>query len=521
MAKAKSKKTKSKKSGGATPPSKVRRPLLIVDKSDLPAVAAQLATLFADSDKLFERGDIVKLFKKAGGFSTIRANANDIINAAHKICRPVIQRENDEGEIINLPITLPRTVANLYQNLHGEWGVRELGGVCPTAILSSDGSIRTARGYDPATKFWCVGIDIPPIPTRPSLRDAKGALRVLRAMFATFPFSDAMTVSRSPHGRSVDTSKPPALDESAYLTALITAVCRSSLPLAPGLALRAPHLSGSGTGKGLLVSAISQIAYNGNPRRFTSSGETAELEKRLTAALVSAAPMISIDNTNDQTVHSNLLASVITENPVEIRQFHQNTEFITVDTHAFILINGNLFRLAEDLVRRFILCEVDARCENPEQRRFRKKFRNELDKHRRELLVAVLTIWRWGRLNRLDRGITLGSFEEWGEWCRDPLLALGCADPVVRMDKVKSEDPRRQQVAQFFSAWHARHGDREMEVSELDPTLWELAGPYGRNRQVMADFVKKLDAVTLGGFALKRIKTAKWSNSIYTVTKTK
>jgi hypothetical protein len=27
--------------------------------------------------------------------------------------------------------------------------------------------------------------------------------------------------------------------------------------------------------------------------------------------------------------------------------------------------------------------------------------------------------------------------------------------------------------------------------------------------------------VTLGGFVLKRIKTAKWSNSIYTVTKTK
>lgn len=521
MAKAKSKKTQAKKSRGATPLSKPRRPLLIVDNSDLPAVAAELATLFADSDKLFERGDLVKLFKKAGGFSTIRANAHDIINAAHKICRPVIQRENDEGEIVNQPITLPRTVANLYQNLHGEWGVRELAGICPAPILSSDGSIRTARGYDPATKFWCVGIDIPSIPTRPSLRDAKGALHVLRKMFATFPFTDAMTVSRSPHGRSVDTSKPPGFDESTYLTALITAVCRSSLPLAPGLALRAPHLSGSGTGKGLLVSAISQIAYNGNPRRFTSSGETAEFEKRLTAALVSAAPMISIDNTNDQTVHSNLLAHVITENPVEIRQFHQNTNFITVDTHAFILINGNAFRLAEDLVRRLIFVELDARCENPEQRRFSKNFRIELDKRRRELLGAVLTIWRWGRHNPLDRGITLGSFEEWGEWCRDPLLALGCADPVGRIDKVKREDPQRQQVAQFFSAWHARHGDREMEVTELDPALWELAGPYGRNRQGMADFVKKLDAVTLGGFVLKRIKTAKWSNSIYTVTKTK
>jgi hypothetical protein len=35
----------------------------------------------------------------------------------------------------------------------------------------------------------------------------------------------------------------------------------------------------------------------------------------------------------------------------------------------------------------------------------------------------------------------LGSFEQWAEWCRDPPLALGCRDPVERIDAVKSDDP--------------------------------------------------------------------------------
>jgi hypothetical protein len=37
----------------------LRRPLLIVDNSDLPAVAAELSTRFAASDKLFERGELL------------------------------------------------------------------------------------------------------------------------------------------------------------------------------------------------------------------------------------------------------------------------------------------------------------------------------------------------------------------------------------------------------------------------------------------------------------------------------
>jgi hypothetical protein len=59
-------------------------------------------------------------------------------------------------------------------------------------------------------------------------------------------------------------------------------------------------------------------------------------------------------------------------------------------------------------------------------------------------LAALLTIWRCGCLaDGLMQGITLGSYEQWCGWVRDPLLTLGCRDPVERMSEAKARDPFR------------------------------------------------------------------------------
>ncbi len=54
-------------------------------------------------------------------------------------------------------------------------------------------------------------------------------------------------------------------------------------------------------------------------------------------------------------------------------------------------------RISEDLARRFLVVELDAKCENPEQRAFHEDFETSIKARRTELLGAVLTIWRWGR----------------------------------------------------------------------------------------------------------------------------
>ena len=66
---------------------------------------------------------------------------------------------------------------------------------------------------------------------------------------------------------------------------------------------------------------------------------------------------------------------------------------------------------------------------------FRGGFLDGIVRRRIELLEAALTILRYGRQHgdQLQRGRPLGSFEQWAEWVRDPLLTLGCADPVEEM----------------------------------------------------------------------------------------
>jgi hypothetical protein len=69
-------------------------------------------------------------------------------------------------------------------------------------------------------------------------------------------------------------------------------------------------------------------------------------------------------------------------------------------------------------------------------------------------------------------GRPLASFEQWAEWCRDPLLALGCRDPVERIDAIKSDDPHRRQIVELFDAWHGHHGERPVKACALSRGRW-------------------------------------------------
>src|SRR5262249_680658 len=159
-------------------------------------------------------------------------------------------------------------------------------------------------------------------------------------------------------------NKSPGQDESAFLVALMTAVCRPSLLLAPGLLMTAPAISGAANGKGLLVRAINAIAFGLQPRAFTTGSERHELDKRLAAALIAAHPGLFLDNVNGTALRSDLLASVLTERPARARLLGKS-QMVYLNSTAFIAITGNGLTVTEDLARRFINCELDACCENP------------------------------------------------------------------------------------------------------------------------------------------------------------
>lgn len=206
------------------------------------------------------------------------------------------------------------------RGLKGSWGLKPFNGITTAPLLSNDGSIRVAQGYDPASGMWCHNIPVVDVPHTPSQEQAEAALRYIRQRFRTFPFADSARVRDDDLGVDVvNLEEPAGLDESSFVVMLLTAVCRQSLELAPGCLCNAPSFSGAGTGKGLLIKAMCIIASGARPSAFTGGHDDNELDKRLTASLVEARPAIFLDNYNAKQLASDILASALTENPAMVR----------------------------------------------------------------------------------------------------------------------------------------------------------------------------------------------------------
>jgi hypothetical protein len=165
------------------------KPELVIHGGNLPATAEALRDLLAASGKMFDRGLPVRVIRPADGGSPSASPLTkcNVVIEAHRLCQPV--KVNADGE--HVPVTLPDRVAQMYLDMAGEWNLPPLAGVSTTPLLSADGSVRAADGYDSATGLWCSNVPTMRLPARPSRVDAEAALALLRQTFRTFPFGDA------------------------------------------------------------------------------------------------------------------------------------------------------------------------------------------------------------------------------------------------------------------------------------------------------------------------------------------
>jgi hypothetical protein len=222
-------------------------------------------------------------------------------------------------------------------------------------------------------------------------------------------------------------------------------------------------------------------------------------------------------------LRSDSLASVLTERPARVRLLG-STKMVMLNSTAFVVVTGNGLTVSEDLARRFVLCGLDAGCEDPESRPFRPDFLGDIERRRAELLGAALAIWRFGRQNAdsLKRGRPLGSFGTWCEWVRDPLLELGCRDPVEQVEVVKAHDPNRERIAELFTIWNRWHGSAPTRVADLAEAVRYVIDPQGRGRQYVASFLGKLTGTRAAGFVLTRQEAVgEWGAASYSLCRTK
>ena len=501
------------------------KPRLLIESASPDRTVMALRDILAGAGRLYNRGVPVRIAYDSiqRGMVGQVMTPDGIVLIAHEICRPYVVKVTDSGPV-EVDARLSRSFAVMYLDSPSACSLPNLNGIASSPLLRENGDIYCAEGYDSASGMWLENVpDLTGIiPERPTKDQAATALRLIRAAFSTFCYADADTLygDHAPVA-VVDINKPPGKDESGFLTALLTAVCRPSLRLAPGVLLHAPSLSGAGSGKGLLGRCMCIVAFGREPHAVTSGSTAEELEKRIAAELIEGSPALFLDNLNNIAFKSDLLASAITERPARVRILGRS-QMVPLNASAFIVLTGNGLRVSEDLARRFVSVQFDARTESPEARQFENDIHSEVTERRTELLAAALTIWRWGRqATDITRGKPLGSFEQWSRWVRDPLLALGCKDPAERIGEAKQRDARRQVIADLFAIWWKKHGDRPITAHELDGEVKQVVDSQGRGRQYLAAQLEKLTGTRMAGYVLTRQSAAgTWGASTYALQTT-
>jgi hypothetical protein len=230
-----------------------QRPRLLIEDCDPNRTVAALRDILAGTGRLYERGVPVRLVfdQILQGTVAQPMTPDGLVLMAHEVCRPYVRKARPDGTISEANARLPRPFAVMYLDWRAEWRLPALNGIASAPLLREDGTISSSEGYESTSGMWCENVpDLTGlIPDRPTRDDAAAALQLIRESFKTFCFTDAVTIDDAAAGVAVvDMSSPPGRDESAFLVALLTAVCRPSLHLAPGVLLRAAPMSGAGAG---------------------------------------------------------------------------------------------------------------------------------------------------------------------------------------------------------------------------------------------------------------------------------
>jgi len=322
-----------------------------------------------------------------------------------------------------------------------------LNGIARQPYLRSDGSLTSVAGYDAQTGMFAV-FDARQfnIPDRPTYEQAEQSILKLDSLLSEFSF-------KTDH------------DQSAALSAILTAAIRASLRLAPMYHVHAPQIA---SGKSYLCELLTLFATpeKSTPHSFPSEDD--EMKKLLLAELLTAPAVVEFDNlTTDLIPHKSLCIALTSEN-VSGRILGQS-KTAEVGTRALFLSSGNNVEPVRDMTRRAVTIRLDPQCESPATRDYKNNPIAEVAKNRGEFISAALTVVRaWIVAGRPRTDVkTLNSYGEWSDLCRQPLLWLGRKDPAQCVFDIMAHDPDREYLGNFLAVWFTAYGTKATTIKTI------------------------------------------------------
>jgi putative DNA primase/helicase len=369
----------------------------------------------------------------------------------------------------------PMETAQTILNRYGEWRFRPMTGVLTTPTLRPDGTILSQPGYDPVTRL--ILMEPPAMPDiAPTRQNVERALALLDALLDEFAFADQK-----------DEGKERSPSRSVALSALITPVVRAAFPVAPMHAATAPVAS---SGKSYLWDTAAAIAI-GNLMPVIACGRSEEeTEKRLSAVLLAAQPLISIDNVNGM-LGGDFLCQAVERQFVEVRVLGESRIVLCEPRGTSFFATGNNIQVRGDMTRRVIRCTLDPREERPELHQYRgDPVAKVLADRGRYLAAGFCVVRAYLAAGRPDRAPKLASFEGWSDAVRSALIWLGRADPCDTMMEIREDDPERTMLAQLLKAWD-----------------WEINAGYA-NKKTVAELFNMIEEREASGYRYPELRNA-------------
>ncbi|SEN73864.1 RepB DNA-primase [Nitrosospira multiformis] len=341
-----------------------------------------------------------------------------------------------------------------------------LGGVIRQPYFrESDGELITKAGYDKTSQRFGVFDPRQFVIPEPTSEEAAAALALLEDLLEEFHFVS-------------DT------DRAAGLSAIFTAVVRSSLPYAPGFHVQAPVY---GSGKTYLCELIGAFAGPGRNTKVSYPTTSEEATKVMLSLLLSGPAVIEFDDmATDWTPHG-IIKRVLTAEQITDRILGAS-KTATVSTRTLFLGSGNNVGPVSDLLRRIVTIHLDPRCSTPATLNYKSSPVDKVRQNRGRYVAAVLSIiLAWHKAGspraRVENIVTFGG--SWSDYCRHPLIWLGQPDPATALLEQVRHDPDAELLGALMIEWQKAFGSRPTTVRKAI----EMAGRnYPDLRDAMCEF---------------------------------
>jgi hypothetical protein len=192
-----------------------------------------------------------------------------------------------------------------------------------------------------------------------------------------------------------------------------------------------------------------------------------------------------LDRKKKRVPHVAGIASAVTQHIVVVRVLGEARK-VRCPNITCIYVNGNNLIIGAGMTRRVIGCEMDAKVERPETRKFKdNRLLDTVRTNRVQLVIAGLTILRAWLVARPTTTIdlTLLDFFERSARTRSALVWLGCADPGGTMQASRANDPYQVQRSVVIAEWNRVLGRKEFLQRDIiaaasgDPPLFASGDP--------------------------------------------